>query len=99
SSAYKLLKPHLDFEMPERPWIDSAAALADATGDRFIVHPEPGSLAYLQYTSGSTGSPRGVMVTHVNVMKNLAYIRDALHYDQDSTSVTWMPHFHDFGLV
>jgi acyl-CoA synthetase (AMP-forming)/AMP-acid ligase II len=99
SSAYKLLKPHLNFEIPETPWIDSAAVLDEATGDRLILHPEPGSLAYLQYTSGSTGSPQGVMVTHANVMKNLGYIRNDLHYDQDSISVTWMPHFHDFGLV
>ncbi|MDT7817326.1 MAG: hypothetical protein QOJ42_7242 [Acidobacteriaceae bacterium] len=98
-SAYKLLKPHLNFEVPETPWIDSAAVLAEATGDRLTFHPEPGTLAYLQYTSGSTGSPRGVMVTHANVTKNLAYIRDASQYDQDSISVTWMPHFHDFGLV
>jgi acyl-CoA synthetase (AMP-forming)/AMP-acid ligase II len=99
ASAYKLLKPHLNFEIPETPWIDSTAVLAEAAGDRFTLHPEPGTLAYLQYTSGSTGSPRGVMVTYANVMKNLGYLRDAFHYDQDSISVTWMPHFHDFGLV
>ena len=61
------------------------------------LHPQ--SLAYLQYTSGSTASPRGVMLSHLNILHNLGYIRQALAYDADSVSVTWMPYFHDYGLV
>ena len=56
-------------------------------------------LAYLQYTSGSTSSPRGVMVTHRNVLENLAYIDDGFRHNADSVSLTWLPHFHDMGLV
>jgi len=58
-----------------------------------------GSLAYLQYTSGSTASPRGVMVTHGNLIHNLRHLQRGFAYDADSHSVTWMPHFHDYGLV
>jgi amino acid adenylation domain-containing protein len=55
-------------------------------------------LAYLQYTSGSTSTPKGVMVTHANVLANCAAIcKAALH--RESRMLTWLPHFHDYGLV
>jgi acyl transferase domain-containing protein/acyl-CoA synthetase (AMP-forming)/AMP-acid ligase II/acyl carrier protein len=57
------------------------------------------SLAYLQYTSGSTTAPRGVMISHANVLHNLGYLRRGFAYDADSVSITWMPYFHDYGLV
>ena len=56
-------------------------------------------LAYLQYTSGSTSTPKGVMVSHGNLMYNLAYIKHAVELTAESVSVTWLPHFHDMGLV
>lgn len=56
-------------------------------------------LAYLQYTSGSTSKPKGVMLSHRNVLENLAFIRKSWKYDESSISVTWMPYFHDYGLV
>jgi acyl-CoA synthetase (AMP-forming)/AMP-acid ligase II len=56
-------------------------------------------IAWLQYTSGSTSSPRGVMVTHDNLMQNSACLRQAAQYSQDTVAVTWLPHFHDMGLV
>lgn len=57
------------------------------------------SLAYLQYTSGSTADPKGVMVTHGNVVHNLAYIEQGCEYTTESILVSWLPHFHDMGLV
>ena len=56
-------------------------------------------LAYLQYTSGSTSSPKGVMITHNNVMSQCKEICQAAKYGADCISINWMPHFHDFGLV
>src|SRR5262249_36159126 len=56
-------------------------------------------LAYLQYTSGSTSSPRGVMISHANIHMHSAYLHDTCSYDAASVTVTWMPHFHDYGLV
>src|SRR5215467_12460136 len=61
--------------------------------------PEEEDLAYLQYTSGSTALPKGVMVSHRNVLSNLAYIDDGFEHDEESISLTWLPHFHDMGLV
>lgn len=59
----------------------------------------PGTLAYLQYTSGSTATPKGVMVTHGNLVRHCAHIEQAWGYTPHSVSATWVPHFHDYGLV
>jgi acyl-CoA synthetase (AMP-forming)/AMP-acid ligase II len=57
------------------------------------------SLAYLQYTSGSTSTPKGVMISHHNIMHHCDYLQKACGYDEESVSITWMPYFHDYGLV
>ncbi|AOW99697.1 AMP-dependent synthetase [Moorena producens PAL-8-15-08-1] len=57
------------------------------------------AIAYLQYTSGSTSTPKGVVVTHNNVMHHSAYIKQAWNYTSDSIAATWMPYFHDYGLI
>jgi acyl-CoA synthetase (AMP-forming)/AMP-acid ligase II len=57
------------------------------------------SLAYLQYTSGSTGSPKGVMISHKNVFWNQAMIRQVFEHGPESTVVSWLPHSHDMGLI
>ena len=59
----------------------------------------PDDVAFLQYTSGSTGDPKGVMVTHENLVANELTIQRAFRSDRDSTVVGWLPHFHDMGLV
>lgn len=55
--------------------------------------------ALLQYTSGSTSDPRGVIVTHENLLSNLAAIEKRVTNHESSVSVSWLPHFHDMGLV
>ena len=64
-------------------------------------YPEIGgnTLAFLQYTSGSTAAPKGVMVTHGNLLHNLAMIYNGLGHTQDSQMVTWLPPYHDMGLI
>jgi acyl-CoA synthetase (AMP-forming)/AMP-acid ligase II len=56
-------------------------------------------LAYLQYTSGSTSVPKGVMLSHYNLMHHSAYLQRACGYTPEGATVTWMPYFHDYGLV
>jgi len=57
------------------------------------------TLAFLSYTSGSTAAPKGVMVSHENILHNSAYIKHAFELGPDSVSVTWLPSFHDMGLL
>jgi acyl-CoA synthetase (AMP-forming)/AMP-acid ligase II len=56
-------------------------------------------IAFLQYTSGSTSTPKGVMVSHGNLLDNLEMIRRALGSTPQSTHVGWIPLYHDMGLV
>jgi amino acid adenylation domain-containing protein/non-ribosomal peptide synthase protein (TIGR01720 family) len=59
---------------------------------------EPGQPALLQYTSGSTGMPRGVTITHANLLANLRSIHAILDRD-DQVAVIWLPAYHDMGLI
>ncbi|WP_330233693.1 AMP-binding protein [Nocardia sp. NBC_00508] len=72
---------------------------AAAQVDSPVVDPMRGELAYLQYTSGSTKSPAGVRVTHENLAAALTQLRDALSAATDRPIVTWLPLFHDMGLI
>ncbi len=66
---------------------------------RDLPFPDLDSLAYLQYTSGSTTSPKGVMINHENIVGHLAGMQEGLGYDASTVSICWMPHFHDYGLI
>lgn len=57
------------------------------------------TVAFLQYTSGSTGSPKGVMVTHGNLLHNQLLMQEAFQHDASSIICGWLPMFHDMGLV
>lgn len=57
------------------------------------------TVAHLQYTSGSTAVPKGVMVTHGNILSNLEDLYTGWDHDAASTIVSWLPAFHDMGLV
>ncbi|MEO2048134.1 MAG: AMP-binding protein [Pirellulales bacterium] len=66
---------------------------------------QPDDLAFLQYTSGSTTEPRGVMITHRNLLHNLEMIRQGFDIppagstDENTSSVFWLPAYHDMGLI
>ena len=59
----------------------------------------PQDVAFIQFTSGSTGDPKGVMVSHANLMANLQAIKDCFGLSEASVGVSWLPPYHDMGLV
>ncbi|HEX6746736.1 MAG TPA: amino acid adenylation domain-containing protein, partial [Longimicrobium sp.] len=74
--------------------------LADGEGDGWRpVRPAHDRLAFLQYTSGSTATPKGVMVTHGNLLHNEEAIRRAFGQSEQSVIVSWLPLYHDMGLI
>lgn len=61
------------------------------------INPE--DIALLQYTSGSTGHPKGVMITQLNLLYNSEYIRQSFGLGKASVGLNWLPVFHDMGLI
>lgn len=71
-------------------------------GEQFLTNPElieGDDIAFLQYTSGSTSNPKGVMVTHQNLLHNIMCMQQRFEYTEDSVIVSWLPMFHDMGLI
>ncbi|HEV7508303.1 MAG TPA: amino acid adenylation domain-containing protein [Thermoanaerobaculia bacterium] len=72
------------------------AALADDWSDPGV---EPSALAFLQYTSGSTAAPKGVRLSHANLLHNLELIRTCFAQTERERTVIWLPPYHDMGLI
>jgi fatty acid CoA ligase FadD32 len=84
----------------ERPRIIAVDAIPDEVGATWQPVPvEHDSIAYLQYTSGSTRAPAGVKITHRAVATNLAQLITGLQCEEGQRGVMWLPLFHDMGLV
>ena len=83
----------------ESPWIATDALPRDADADWREPRLVSDALAFLQYTSGSTSAPNGVMVSHANLLHNLAYANHVEENDAASVSVSWLPVIHDMGLI
>jgi acyl-CoA synthetase (AMP-forming)/AMP-acid ligase II len=95
-----------------RPGVDESVALAPNV--RMILEPneldtssagppdheaDAEDLAFIQYTSGSTGQPRGVMLTHRNVMSTCRFMSEAAGITAQDRVVSWLPLYHDMGLI
>ncbi|RII13374.1 Tyrocidine synthase 3 [Streptomyces sp. YIM 130001] len=90
-------RDHLDLPAPLE-WVttDDTATAAEDWQD---PQAAPDDLAFLQYTSGSTGTPKGVMLSHANLVHNAATTAQALGLDENSRAVSWLPPYHDMGLI
>ena len=64
-----------------------------------LILPGPDDIAFLQYTSGSTGQPKGVVLTHRNVLASLKSMAEALSATPRDVFVSWLPLYHDLGLI
>ena len=87
-----------DMSLDPLTWLETDS-LADAS-DRWTEPSLASSdIAFLQYTSGSTGTPKGVMVSHGNIISNLDCIHATLGIREGETTVSWLPLYHDMGLI
>ena len=84
--AARIATGWIDVEAPGPVLAEPRAATAD-------------DIAFLQYTSGSTGAPKGVVVRHGNIVHNANRITARCRLDSESRALIWLPHFHDLGLV
>ena len=91
--------PHL----ADLDWLSTDAVADDgaerAAGDFTPPPVDVERPAVLQYTSGSTGAPKGVVLSHANLMHNAALIGAAFHLERETVGVTWLPMYHDMGLI
>jgi acyl-CoA synthetase (AMP-forming)/AMP-acid ligase II/7-keto-8-aminopelargonate synthetase-like enzyme/acyl carrier protein len=89
------------FDYPQElmilPWVATNIDQWQEIHNTAKVHSE--SLALLQYTSGSTSEPKGVMVTHGNILHNQQLIEKAFEHSAQTVFVGWLPLFHDMGLI
>jgi amino acid adenylation domain-containing protein/non-ribosomal peptide synthase protein (TIGR01720 family) len=86
-------------ELGQLRWHATDTLQSDAANGWRKFSPPAADLAYLQYTSGSTATPKGVMITHANVLHNSGYLAEAFRHSANDVSLSWLPHFHDLGLV
>jgi acyl-CoA synthetase (AMP-forming)/AMP-acid ligase II len=69
----------------------------DVKAERLILKPD--DIALLQYTSGSTGNPKGVVLTHANLLANIRAMGQAIEVTPKDVFVSWLPLYHDMGLI
>lgn len=83
----------------EIPWLETDGLSAGRGSDAPRCDVDQDAAAFLQYTSGSTGHPKGVTISHRNLMHNEALIGEAFAITSADVSLGWLPHFHDMGLI
>ncbi|MGW1893550.1 fatty acyl-AMP ligase [Streptomyces sp. NPDC002004] len=91
--------PHLtDTNLVDGDVLHARATAGDAPMHP-IRRPNSDDLALIQCTSGSTGSPKGVMISHANLAANCAQYAGAMGWTHEDTTVSWAPLYHDMGLI
>lgn len=88
-----------DPELKGLEWLATDEVSDESAADWREPDVRGDTLAFLQYTSGSTNQPKGVMVSHRNLLENSAYMRHSMMVTPDSTIATWLPAYHDMGLI
>ncbi len=101
NAVQTLAAPHLDADpaFHTLPWLATDTldpALASAWQPASI---DPQHLAFIQYTSGSTAAPKGVLLTHANLLHNSVHIARSFQHSPASVGVIWLPPYHDMGLI
>ncbi|MGL5079194.1 MAG: fatty acyl-AMP ligase, partial [Waterburya sp.] len=94
-----ITNPSLALKLKALPWIASDRVNLDLASQWQKPEITSDTLAYLQYTSGSTGQPKGVMITHGNILHNSEVIYQSFGHHPQTRILMWLPMFHDMGLI
>ena len=86
-------------QLKELKWVATDLIDDDRAGDWSAVKPRGEDVAFLQYTSGSTGMPKGVVLDHATLMRNEELIQEVFGARSDDVGVSWLPLYHDMGLL
>ena len=89
----------MDSSAAATPWVNTEQVDAARAEEWQAPEITGDTIAFLQYTSGSTSDPRGVMVTHRNLLENVATSCVTGEYTEDDAFVSWLPQYHDMGLI
>jgi acyl carrier protein len=89
----------LEANVPGLRRVVTAAELAAAGGEAVPLAAAADDIAFIQYTSGSTGDPKGVVLTHANLLANIRAIGEAICVSPHDVFVSWLPLYHDMGLI
>ena len=97
----KLAARFLEAEVASLQAVVTPQELASGGGGGMTVPAslQPDDVAFIQYTSGSTGNPKGVVLTHANLMANIRAWGRAIRMDSTDVVVSWLPLYHDMGLI
>jgi fatty-acyl-CoA synthase len=85
--------------VPSLEHITTAESLIVAATSDLTIRSGPDDPALIQYTSGSTGDPKGVLLSHANILANIRAIGQAVAVHPDDVTVSWLPLYHDMGLI
>lgn len=95
----RLLAGFLRAEVPSLRDIATVPELRASTMDASLPSVGPDDIAFIQYTSGSTGNPKGVTLTHANLLANIRAWGKAVALNADDVAISWLPLYHDMGLI
>ncbi|HYC48643.1 MAG TPA: AMP-binding protein [Burkholderiales bacterium] len=89
----------LQAHVPELKHVVTAGGLAAAGGEPAQAMVKSDDVAFIQYTSGSTSAPKGVVLTHANLLANIRAMAEAIEATDRDVFVSWLPLYHDMGLI
>lgn len=100
-SVLKRVMPLIDQtpHLKQLTWLATCNVSDEAANDWSMPNVHGDTLAFLQYTSGSTGSPKGVVLSHANLVHNSALISHSFEHTRCGLGVFWLPSYHDMGLI
>lgn len=89
----------LRLQVPSLREVITLEGLGSEPPETHWAKPDPHDIAFLQYTSGSTGDPKGVVLSHADLLANIRAMGEAVAIGPDDVFVSWLPLYHDMGLI